>query len=143
MPDILQDFPIAVPPSRVFQGVTDPALLDQWWTVRSSGRPVVGAVYELEFGPRYRWRAEVTRAEPDVAIEWRMRDSDADWAGTRLGFALAPNAAGTQVQFYHRGWSEENEHYRITCHCWALYLRVLRRHLEFGETVAYARRLEV
>jgi hypothetical protein len=31
---------------------------------------------------------------------------------------------------------------RISCHCWALYLRLLRRHLEFGESVPYDRRLE-
>jgi hypothetical protein len=43
MADILQDFPIRVSPSRAFDGVSQPRLLDQWWTVRSSGEPTVGA----------------------------------------------------------------------------------------------------
>ena len=27
---------------------------------------------------------------------------------------------------YHRGWPEKNEHRRISCFCWAMYLRILR-----------------
>jgi len=143
MADILQDFPIAADPARVFDGVTSPPLLDEWWTLRSSGRPVVGASYDLDFGPGYQWRAVVTKAEPRAAFELEMTHADADWNGTRVGFELEPCEYGTQVRFYHRGWPEDNAHYRTSCHCWALYLRVLRRHLEHGESVAYADRLSV
>jgi uncharacterized protein YndB with AHSA1/START domain len=143
MADILQEFPIAADPGRVYEGVSSPALLDEWWTLRSSGRPVVGATYDLDFGPAYQWRAVVTKAEPGSAFELRMTDSDADWNGTRVGFELEPSDYGTQVLFYHRGWPDSNAHFRISCHCWALYLRVLRRHLEHGESVPYADRLSV
>lgn len=143
MQDILQDFPIAAPADRVFAAVSTPAGLDQWWTLRSTGQPEVGAVYELDFGPQYQWRAEVTRAVPGRAFELRMTTSDDDWAGTRVGFELDPGAAGTQVRFYHRGWPQSNEHFRISNHCWAMYLRILRRHLEHGESVPYDQRLAV
>lgn len=143
MSDILQEFPIAVEPARVYDGVSAPRLLDAWWTLRSSGSPTVGATYELDFGPGYQWRAMVTRAEPGAAFELQMTESDADWNATRVGFELEPSDHGTQVRFYHRGWPEANAHYRISCHCWALYLRILRRHLEHGETVPYADRLSV
>ena len=54
MPEILQDFPIAVDPTRVYDGVTSPALLDEWWTLHSSGSPVVGAVhYWKTHGPDF------------------------------------------------------------------------------------------
>lgn len=142
MPDILQDFPIRVPPSRVFDGVSQPALLDRWWTLRSSGQPEVGAEYQLDFGPGYRWHAVVTMAQPGTAFELRLTDADQDWTNTVVGFALSPSASGTDVRFHHRGWPEANAHYRTSCHCWALYLRILRRHLEAGEVVPYARRLE-
>lgn len=143
MPDILQDFPIAAPPHRVFQGVTDPALLDQWWTLRSAGQATIGSQYELDFGPEYQWAAVVTRCEPGRAFELRMTQSDDDWFGTTVGFELEPIATGTKVRFAHRGWREPNDHYRTTAHCWALYLRILRRHLEHGESVPYADRLAV
>jgi len=143
MPDILQDLPIAAPPARVFAAVSEPALLDQWWTLRSSGSPVVGSNYTLDFGPQYIWQAMVTAAAPGQAFEWRLTRADADWTGTLVGFELAPAGSGTQVRFHHTGWPAANEHFRISSHCWAMYLRILRRHLEHGETVPYERRLDV
>jgi uncharacterized protein YndB with AHSA1/START domain len=143
MPEILQDFPIAVPPQRVFDAVSTPKLLDEWWTLHSAGQPAVGASYDLDFGPGYSWKAEVTKSLPGSAFEIRLTSADADWLGTYVGFVLEPSGGGTQVRFYHRGWPDANEHYRISNHCWAMYLRVLRRHLEHGESVPYAARLDV
>ncbi|MCH8956850.1 SRPBCC domain-containing protein, partial [candidate division KSB1 bacterium] len=38
---------------------------------------------------------------------------------------------------------EANEHYRVSCYCWAMYLRLLKRYVEHGETVPYEDRLDV
>jgi len=143
MPDILQEFPIAAEPARVFRSVSEPALLDEWWTLRSTGHASVGSNYDLDFGPGFHWAAKVTKSEPGSAFELRMTTSDADWQGTLVGFELEPSGSGTLVRFYHRGWPEANAHYRISCHCWALYLRILRRHIEHGESVPYDQRLAV
>ena len=72
-----------------------------------------------------------------------MTKSDADWNGSRVRFELSPHKAGTWVRFSHTGWPGLNEHYRISNFCWAMYLRVLRRFLEHGETVPYDQRLDV
>lgn len=143
MPDILQDFPIAAAPSRVFEAISQPRLLDEWWTVRCSGRPEVGATYELYFEPDYEWSATVTRCVPNAAFELRMTRADDDWLGTTVGFELEPTPSGTRVRFSHRGWASANDHFRTSNHCWALYLRILRRHLEHGESVPYDDRLLV
>src|SRR6185295_4781225 len=95
------------------------------------------------FRSQYLWRAVVTKSVADTAFELRLTEADADWIGSVVGFELMPSASGTQVRFYHRGWREPNEHYRISSHCWAMYLRILRRHLEHGESVPYDRRLDV
>jgi uncharacterized protein YndB with AHSA1/START domain len=142
MPDILQDFPIKAEPSRVFDAVSTPAGLNQWWTRTCGGEPAAAARWHLGFGPRHQWRAVVTRYQPPAAFELTFEQADADWAGTRVGFDLSPTASGTQVRFYHLGWPAANEHYRVSCHCWALYLRILRRYLEHGEVVAYESRLD-
>jgi uncharacterized protein YndB with AHSA1/START domain len=142
MPDILQEFPIAVPPARVYDAISQPSGLDAWWTLTCSGAPDPGAEYELGFGPEYAWRARVTVAEPSRRFELQLTKADDDWLHTRVGFELTPSAGGTQVSFYHVGWPMANAHYRISCHCWAMYLRLLRRHLEIGEEVPYERRLD-
>jgi uncharacterized protein YndB with AHSA1/START domain len=143
MPDIVHDFPVSAPPERVFASLSDPAVLDAWWTLRSSGEPRVGATYELFFGEPYDWRATVTRCEPCTAFELTITKADQDWCDTIVSIDLAPISGGTQVRFAHRGWPEPNAHYRTSSFCWAMYLRLMKRHVETGERVPYNIRLDV
>jgi len=140
---ILHDFRIKAPPARVFEGVSAPAELDRWWTEQSSGDPSQGAEYSLGFGPGYAWQATVTRCDPAAAFELRLTRADADWLGSLVGFELEAVGKETQVRFHHLGWPAPNDHYRISCYCWAMYLRILKRYLEYGELVPYEKRLEV
>jgi uncharacterized protein YndB with AHSA1/START domain len=143
LPDIVHDFPINVAARRVFRAVSVPAELDHWWTARSAGEPRLGAQYELWFGPEYDWRATVTRCKADVEFELELSRADKEWVGTKVGFYLEVRGGATQVRFHHLGWPAATEHYRISCYCWAMYLRVLRRYLEHGELVPYEQRLDV
>lgn len=141
MPDILQDLPLRVPRGRAFAAVSTPAGLNSWWTEEAAGRPELGAAYALRFGPEYAWSAEVTRCAPDAEFELTLTRADADWLGTRVGFVLETRGDHTWLRFRHAGWPAANEHYRVSAHCWALYLRLLRRAVECGEVVAYEDRL--
>lgn len=143
VPDILQDFPVRAPREVVFRAITEPKGLDTWWTLRSEGSPVVGQDYRLDFGPSYLWRARVKRAVRPETFELEFTEADSDWNGSVLTFHLEESSDGTQVRFSHTGWPTANGHYRISCHCWAMYLRLLRRYLEHGEVVDYERRLSV
>ena len=142
MADTLHDSPIRATPGRVFEAVTTPAGLDSWWTRRSAGQPVPGAEYELWFGPEHDWRAKVTRCIAAAEFEIELVRADADWTGTRVGFRLEEQAGGTRVRFHHAGWPSVNDHYRTSCYCWAMYLRILRRYLEHGDRVPYEDRLD-
>jgi uncharacterized protein YndB with AHSA1/START domain len=142
MADILQDFPINAAPERVFEAISTPAGLNEWWTDESHGAALAGAEYQLSFGPAYQWRARVIRSTPPTAFELEMIDADADWRGTIVRFHLDPGSERTVVRFAHLGWRSANEHYRISSHCWAMYLRILRRYLEHGERVPYDDRLD-
>jgi uncharacterized protein YndB with AHSA1/START domain len=142
MADIFHDFPIKAPLDRVFRAVSTPQGLDTWWTMRSAGSPREGAEYELWFGPDYDWRAKVTRYLPDSEFEIEMVRADGDWRGTRIGLHLESRGKVTWVRFHHTGWPSSNEHYRVSSTCWAMYLRILRRYLEHGESVPYENRLD-
>ncbi len=143
MPDILHDFPIAAEPGRVFEALCSPAGLNAWWTLAAEGEPGVGQRYRLYFGPGYDWVGVMRRHQPGREAEWEITEADADWRGTRVGFRLRPEGGATQVEFYHTGWPGVNSHYRTSCFCWAMYLRLLKRHIETGEVVEYQRRLDV
>jgi uncharacterized protein YndB with AHSA1/START domain len=116
MPDILQDLPIRASAACVFRAVSAPAELDQWWTIRSSGVPRIGARYDLWFGPDYDWAATVTRCLPAHAFEFELVRADAEWTGTKVGFELEESNGRTLVRFQHLGWPSASEHYRISCH---------------------------
>ena len=143
MSRILHDFNVNADPAKVYEVITTPAGLDEWWTSRASGKPVVGEEYQLWFGPEYDWRARVDEAVPASRFTLEMTAADNDWMGTRVGFTLEPAESGTTVRFSHTGWRAENEHFRISSYCWAMYLRIMRRFAEMGETVPYEDRLNV
>lgn len=143
MAEILHDFPVNAPPSRVFEMFATPAGLDRWWTLSSSGGGAVGSDVELDFGPPYQWRGMVTRSIPGREYELEMTVAMGDWQNTRVGVRLEPSANGTMVYFRHTGWPYESDHFRTTSYCWAMYLRILKRNLEHGETVPYEQRLDV
>ena len=143
MPNIFHQFPISASSQKVFQAVSTPVGLDAWWTRDSAGRPEEGAEYQLGFGPQYDWRAVVSRCMPNREFELKLVQAEKDWLGTRVGFVLSEDGAVTNVSFHHLGWPESNEHYRISCYCWAMYLRLLKRYVELGEMVRYEDRLDV
>lgn len=144
MPDILHRLPIGGSIARVFSTIATPDGLNEWWTLDCDGVARQGETYRFGFGPGFEdWRGEVTRLDEGRAIEWTMTRADHDWTGTIVGIHLVPDGDRTFVEFSHRGWRDAGDHYRTTSCCWASYLRILRRYVEFGERVPYPVRLEV
>jgi len=143
MPDIFHNFPINAKRSEVFRAVSTPDGLNNWWTKTCAGKPSEGSAYQMGFGPEYNWQAIVSRCDSDSEFEFQFTEADSDWTGTRIGFLLTENNGNTDVSFRHVGWPESNEHYRTSCFCWAMYLRLMKRYVETGEVVPYEVRLDV
>ena len=143
MPNIYHYFSIQQSPARVFENMVTAQGLDNWWTKSSVVTPEPGGMYLLDFGPGYVWKAMVTQYKPDEVFELEFTEADKDWVGTKVGFTLVAHNGKTTVRFYHAEWPRENEHFRISSYCWAMYLRILKRYLEFGEQVPYEKRLDV
>jgi len=142
--DIIHEFVVNVEPGRVFQSFATQSGLEKRWTKTSTGETREGGNFRLYFEPEFDWQAKVTRYLPPSAFELEITRSHVDWIGTRVGDDLSPQGKNTtRIRFHHTGWSDKNEHWRMSCFCWAMYLRILRRNLEYGEFVEYERRLEV
>lgn len=143
MADIFHNFLINAQKSAVFQAISEPFHLDIWWSESSKGKPGLKEIYTFSFGPEYNWQAHVSKYVPNETFELTFVSADNDWVGTKVGFTLRHENNNTEVRFYHTGWERNNEHYKISCYCWAMYLRILKRYLEFGEKVPYKNRLNV
>jgi uncharacterized protein YndB with AHSA1/START domain len=144
MAEIIHEFSVKVEPECVFEAFSTPTGLDKWWTKTSAGEARQGGSFRLYFGPGFDWQARVTRYQPPSAFELEITQAHADWMATRVGCDLSPEGEiATRVRFHHTGWPKENEHWRVSCFCWAMYLRILRRNLEYGEFIEYEKRLDV
>ncbi len=143
MADIFHTFPVTASPEKVFASICTTEGLDRWWTKSSAGVAAPGSTYSLDFGPGYTWKALVTKYAEGKEFELQLKDADNDWLNTRVGFILNYRNPVTKVHFYHTGWPENNEHFKISSFCWAMYLRILKRYIENGEQVAYEQRLHV
>jgi uncharacterized protein YndB with AHSA1/START domain len=144
MPDILHAFFVNASPGRVFEMFSTAEGMSRWWTKEASGEPKLNAEFRLYFGPGYDWQARVTRYVPGSEFELQMTEAHVDWAKSQVGCRLTPAVREKRACFlYHNGWPEANEHWRVSCYCWAMYLRVLRRNVEHGQSVPYEKRLDV
>ena len=139
---IIHQLPINASLSDVFSAISTPQGLDQWWTQGCEGRPELGSLYELDFGS-VQWQAQVTHLVPDQEFELSMTRCDADWSDTIINFQLVPRSEGVMLTFTHKGWPQDNDHFRGSNYCWAMYLRIMKRFVEHSEKVAYQDRLNV
>ena len=143
MADIYHDLPIRAPVADVFDAISQPAGFDAWWTLGARGESRIGSDYALFFGAEYDWRARVTRCVQDREFALEVTQATDDWLGTAIAFSLEARADETWLRFSHTGWRRVTDHYRASSYCWAMYLRILKRYIEFGEAVPYERRLDV
>lgn len=140
--DIIHYFQVNSPVEPVFETISTSKGISKWWSLDADGHSELGAILNLDFGPDYQWQAQVTQMVPPHEFELTLIKSDPDWMNSIVGFLLSPGQNGTDVRFYHKGWKEASDHYYISCYCWAMYLRVMKRYVEYGEFVEYEERLQ-
>ncbi|MGX7666601.1 SRPBCC family protein [Flavobacterium pedocola] len=133
MNTIYHDFTISTPKERVFEAVSTPEGLNNWWTLRCSGKPALNEEYNLYFAEEYNWFATVSKFIENEEIEFSVKHAKKEWLPTSFGFKLtevSPNT--TYVQFYHSDWEEISQEFRIASYCWANLLRQMKQYLEKG-----------
>ena len=143
MADINHTLTINAPLTEVFNGISTPKGLNIWWTKKSEGKPIVGTTYQLNFGEQCQWEAIVIKSKLNKVFELQMIIADEEWMKTKIGFILTDKNNITKVSFYHKGWQNKSENFKFSSYCWAMYLRILKRNIEYGEKVSYEKRLSV
>ncbi|GAA4815747.1 SRPBCC domain-containing protein [Litoribaculum gwangyangense] len=138
--NIYHNLIIEVSPEQVFVAVSQPRYLDNWWTLKSSGKPELHAEYNLNFSDTYDWYCKVSKIETNKSIHYKMLKSDDDWNPTTFGFDLESTQNGTMVKFSHINWPELNNHYKYSSFCWAMLLSGLKQYLEKGIIVPFNER---
>ncbi|EAZ81407.1 SRPBCC family protein [Algoriphagus machipongonensis] len=126
--------------SKVFSAISSPEQLILWWPQKCSGKPEIGESYNFYFTPEYDWFGTVSKVEENKAFHIKMVDSDKDWDPTSFGFELEEDGTMVKVSFWHKGWENQNEHFKISSYCWAILLQGLKNYLEKGEVLPFEER---
>jgi uncharacterized protein YndB with AHSA1/START domain len=137
---IYHDLQIKAPTQSVFDAVTLPEHLVNWWPFKCSGEPNVGTEYNFFFGPEYDWKGKVVQCETGTSFYIKMTKSDLDWNPTSFGFDLKENDKGTYLSFWHKDWPECNQHFKFSSFCWAMLLNGLKDYLEKGVIIPFEER---
>ncbi len=140
--DIIHYLQINSSIDSVYETISTPRGISNWWALNATGHSELGGILELDFGPGYQWQAQITEMVPPGEFEVTLIKADHDWIDTTVGFQLTNYDKVIDLRFYHKGWKAANDHYYISCYCWAMYLRIMKRYLEHGETVPYHDRLQ-
>ena len=140
---LFHDLTIKASLEEVFTAITTSEELDKWWTKESAGQPKVGTTYQFYFAPEYDWQAKVVRCQVNQRIYFEMTQADQDWEETQLRFVLSEANGVTVLRFEHVGWESNNDHFRRTSYCWAIYLHGLKKYLEQGIVIPYDLRSQV
>ena len=138
--DIYHDLVISASVSKVFEAVSHPEHLVNWWPLKCSGTPSVGETFNFNFGSGYNWFGEVTGYAANKAFHIKMTVSDPDWDPTSFGFDLEAFDDSVLLKFWHKGWPACNEHYRRSSFCWAILLKGLKNYVEKGTIVPFEER---
>lgn len=141
MPTIFHDFVIHATIDKVFEAVSTPKGLDNWWTKKSSGKQEIGSVYNLYFSEEYDWFAEIKILSLNDTIEFKILKAKEEWLPTSFGFIVTKiDTSLTSVEFYHKDWETTSKEYKIANFCWAELFLQMKQYLEKGIITPFNKR---
>jgi uncharacterized protein YndB with AHSA1/START domain len=137
---------IAAPPERVFQALTDPRQLLQWWGQKGIYRPTD---WKADVRPGGRWRADgvsdaggspyhvagaYVEVDPPRLVSYTWV---ASWSGplqTLVRWELEPADGGTLVRLRHSGFAEAPAQTQDHYEGWQRVIGWMQAFVEKGET---------
>lgn len=141
MNTIYHDFTINVSKEKVFEAIATAEGLNNWWTLKCTGKFELTEVINLNFTDEYNWYAKISKFEENTLIEFSMTEAMEEWLPTQFGFKLnAINSEKTEIEFYHSNWTEVTKEYRVASYCWAILLSQLKQYLELGIITPFEKR---
>ncbi|MCB0686475.1 MAG: SRPBCC domain-containing protein [Saprospiraceae bacterium] len=138
--DIYHDLIIDTHIDKVFEAISQPEHLVNWWPLKCSGKPQLGAEYNFYFTPDYDWYGIVQDILTNQRFSIKMTKSDQDWDVTTFGFEMKEEKGKTQLSFFHLHWPACNAHFRTASFCWAMLLKGLKDYLEKGIILPFEER---
>jgi uncharacterized protein YndB with AHSA1/START domain len=115
-----------VSPQKLYEAITDPKKLAQWWTTNVGGTSLPGKYLDFGFGGLTQ-EMLVSDLKPGRFVRWTSTEKGlSDWAGTLLEFKIFRQDDLTYLHLRHSNWREDAKMYAQCNTDWAFYLPSLR-----------------
>ena len=138
---IYHDLVIEASASTVFDAVSTPSKLINWWPLICTGEEKLNAEYNLNFTDTYNWFGKVVSYKPNTAFHFQMTESNEDWNPTSFGFDIEEISTNKiQLHFCHTNWQTCNAEFKQSSFCWALLLNGLKSYAEKGIIIPFEER---
>jgi uncharacterized protein YndB with AHSA1/START domain len=144
--NVVAEIQIAAPPERVFQAITDPRQMLQWWgqkemyrttkfetDVRVNGKWMSAGVNVT--GENFQVSGEYLEVDPPHLLVYTWR---ATWTGalkTTVRWELVPHNHGTLVKIRHSGFTGHADAAKDHGQGWLRVLSWIQAFVEKGETI--------
>jgi uncharacterized protein YndB with AHSA1/START domain len=125
---------------EVFNAISQPKHLDNWWTLLSSGTLEIDQEYNLNFTDEYNWFCKVVKLKINESFHLKMTNFDTDWNSTTFGFDLEETENRTLLKFSHVNWKKANHEFKNSSFCWAILLNGLKNYVEKGIVIPFEKR---
>ena len=122
-------------PEEIYQTLTEPKKLAQWWTSATRGNGTkVGDTLEFWFGELCE-KFDVTALKPGKHVAWRAPKGQGveAWEETEVTFDLSKDNKQTYIRFRHSGWTENTDFHAHCSMKWATFMLSLKDLLETGK----------
>ena len=138
---IYHDLQINVSAKKMFNAVSNPKELINWWPLTCSGEEKINAIYNLNFTDTYNWFGKVIRYKPNTAFHIQMTISSEEWNATSFGFDIEEISDNkVQLHFWHKDWQNCSAEFKQSSFCWAMLLSGLKNYVEKGIVVPFDER---
>jgi uncharacterized protein YndB with AHSA1/START domain len=143
---LVTDIYIAAPPERVFQAITDPRQLVQWWGQSDMYRTTE---FTADLRDGGKWRSvgvgkdgkpfdvegEYREIDPPHLLVYTWRSHWMNYAETLVRWELTGEGKGTHVRLQHSGFAGALEPLNAHGNGWVRVLRWAQAYIERNETV--------
>ncbi|WP_391571693.1 SRPBCC domain-containing protein [Cohnella sp.] len=131
---------VHAPASKVYETLTTAEGLSEIWTNELIVNNQIGFVNEFRFGSDDVTKMKIEELIPNKKVVWHCIDSDAEWIGTMISFAIEEKNGKSFITLRHMNWKEVTPFYRSCNYNWAFFLYSLKCYCEDGEGIPYHKR---
>jgi len=137
MAEIYHVIDIKCSPRQLFDALTEPTLLQQWWLPEVKGKIELDGLYEFWAGDHVYNQMRVVELVDKRLLRWLCEnDGDDDqWKNTEINFEIQESQGySLTLHFKHNKWKEATSFFGLCSYHWGRHLEQLKNLCESEQT---------